>query len=58
MKGGLLRVNCKQDWSPGFILLLIQAAVLRGSGATSNGVEPASGLVIKKRQTTCAPCGS
>ena len=58
MNGGPVLVKHKQDWSPGFILLLIQAAVLRGSGANSNEFQPASGLVIKKRQTTCAPCGS
>ena len=54
MKGNLLRVEHKQDWKSALILLLIQAAVLRGSGAGSDGVEPVSGFVIKNHQTTCS----
>ena len=40
-----------QDWGRGFILLLPQAAVLSGSDAGIDGVEPASGFVIQNRQT-------
>ena len=42
----LLRIRHKQDWGRGFILLLPQAAVLPGSDAGSDSVEPALGFVI------------
>ena len=40
--------------SQGFILLLPQAAVLFGSDAGSDGVEPTLGFVIQNCQTLCS----
>ena len=40
--GRALQVKHKQDWSPGFIYILPQAAVLPGSDVGSDGVKPAS----------------
>ena len=57
LKGHPLTIRHKQDWGRGFILLLPQAAVLPGSDAGSDVVEPASSFVIQNRQTS-APCGA
>ena len=44
----------KQDWSPGFIFLLPQAAVLLESNAGSYGAESASGFIMQNHQTLCS----
>ena len=41
-----LEVSHEQEWGRGFIFLLPQTAVLPGSDAGSDGVEPPSGFVI------------
>ena len=44
------RARHKQDWGRGFILLLLpQTAVLPGSDAGSDVVNPASSFVIQNR---------
>ena len=53
LEGCLLRVRHKQECNRGIILLLPQAAVLPGSDAGIDGLEPASGFVIQNRQTSC-----
>ena len=42
-----IEVRHKQDWDQGFILLLLQTAVLPASDAGSDGVKPASSFVMK-----------
>ena len=49
-----LRVSHKQDPDRGFILLLPQAAVLRGSDSGGNDVESTSRFVIQSCQTSCS----
>ena len=46
MEGHPLQVRHKQDWGQGFILLLLEAAVLPASDVGNDGVESASGFVI------------
>ena len=52
-EGYPLQVRHKQDWGRGFILLLLQTAVLPGSDAGSDVIKPASSFVIQIRQTSC-----
>ena len=52
LEGHPLQVRHKQDWGRGFILLLPQTALLPGSDAGSDGVEPALVFVIQNRQTS------
>ena len=47
-----LQVRHKQDWGPGFILLLPQTAALPGSDPGSDVIKPASSFVIQNRQTS------
>ena len=44
----------KAEPGPGLILLLPQAAVLTGSDAGNDGVDPASDFVIQNCQTSCS----
>ena len=55
-KGYQLYVRNKQDWGQRFMLLLLQSAVLPGSDAGSDVVEPASNFVIQNHQTWCSMC--
>ena len=48
-----LHVRHKQDWGRTFILFIPLAAVLTGSDARNDAVEPASGFVIQKHHTSC-----
>ena len=52
-----LQVRDKQDWGPGFILLLPQTAAMPGSDAGSDVIKPASSFVIQNRRPR-APCGA
>ena len=49
-----LQVRHKQNVGRGFILLLLQAAVLPGSNAGNDVIKPASGFVIQNGQTLCS----
>ena len=49
-----LQVRHKQNVGRVFILLLPQAAVLPESDAGNDVIKPASGFVIKNRQTSCS----
>ena len=51
-EGYPLQVRHKQDWGPGFILLLPQTAALPESDAGSDVIKPASSFVIQNRQTS------
>ena len=54
LEGHLLWVRHKQDWDQEFILLLLQAAVLPGSDAGSDGVKPALSFYIQNCQILCS----
>ena len=53
-EGHPLQVRHKQNWGPGFILLLPQTAALPGSDAGSDVIKPTSSFVIQNRQTACS----
>ena len=53
-EGHIFQVRHKQDYGRGFILLLLQAAVLPRSDTGSDGVGPASNFVIQNRQISCS----
>ena len=50
MKGHPPQVKYEQNWGSEFILLLSKVAVLPGSDAGSDGVEPTSSFVNKNPQ--------
>ena len=52
-EGYLLRVSDKQDRGRGFILLLIQTALVPGSDDGSDGVELASGFATQNGPISC-----
>ena len=53
-EGYPFQVRHKQDWGPGFILLLPQIAVLPESDAGRGVIKPASSFVIQNPQTSCS----
>ena len=52
-EGHPLWVRHKKDWDCRFIPLLLQAAILSGSDAGRDGVEPALGFIIQNCQSLC-----
>ena len=53
-EGYPFQVRHKQDWGPGFILLLPQIAALPESDAGRGVIKPASSFVIQNPQTSCS----
>ena len=57
-EGYPLQVRHKEDWGPGFILLLLQSAALPESDAGSGVVKPEYQVSSSKTVRPRAPCGA